>query len=184
LLLLQQHVLAPLLTTLLVPFFPYVLLTHHVAVSPYCPPAQVLILDNNSSMRRDEEGVPWIDLPELTHLSLSSCPNLMGYALALYQLEGLQRLGAADNGTAPVGASLDGCTALKVILGGGAVCAIALTPIIVWMLRLRRLQGDLALLSVDVQHNYRSPVKLTRQVPWPHMALHCASHGHLGLLVS
>lgn len=85
------------------------------------PPAQVLILDNNNSMRRDEEGVPWFDLPELTYLSLSSCPNLMGYALALYQLVGLQRLGAADNGTAPVGSSLDGCSALKVILGGG-VC--------------------------------------------------------------
>jgi hypothetical protein len=84
---------------------------------PPAHPAQVLILDNNTSMRRDEEGIPWCDLSELTHLSLSSCPSLMGPLLALSQLVGLQRLGASGNGPAPVGASLAGCTALKVSVG-------------------------------------------------------------------
>jgi hypothetical protein len=40
----------------------------------------------------------------------------MGKRLALSQLVGLQRLGATDNDQAPVGASLAGCTALKVSL--------------------------------------------------------------------
>jgi hypothetical protein len=79
---------------------------------PLAHPAQVLILDNNY-MRRAHQ-LPWSGLTALTHLSLSSCPSLMGPLLALSELVGLQRLGAAGNGLAPVGASLAGCTALKV----------------------------------------------------------------------
>jgi hypothetical protein len=76
---------------------------------------QVLILDNNNYMRRAHQ-LPWSGLTALTHLSLSSCASLMGKRLALSQLVGLQRLGATDNDQAPVGASLAGCTALKVSL--------------------------------------------------------------------
>jgi hypothetical protein len=73
----------------------------------------VLLLDNNNYMRRAHQ-LPWSGLTALTHLSLSSCASLMGRRLQLSQLVGLQRLGAADNGSAPVGASLAGCASLKV----------------------------------------------------------------------
>jgi hypothetical protein len=79
-------------------------------------PIQVLLLDNNNYMHRAHQ-LPWSGLTALTHLSLSSCANLMGRRLQLSQLVGLQRLGAADNDRAPVGASLEGCTALKVSQG-------------------------------------------------------------------
>jgi hypothetical protein len=81
---------------------------------------QVLLLDNNSSMRIGYEE-PWSRLTALTHLSLSSCATLLGEGVYLRQLLGLQRLGAADNGRADLSWCIRGCTALKVSQGLGSV---------------------------------------------------------------